>query len=1236
MISEDPLVRDARLATAIFLAGLGLLLLGAALGLNYWPGESLWRAARSASAQQFFVASAGYSIIFGPMFWASAPSRAQQLAVFGGWVATSVGLWALLREQVPLSWGDRSMYPWPIFLASALALPAAVLLAWRIVRTWPAPTLIDARLRLLCLLCLLFVLVPVPALNLTATLHPLTFDLHALHFDRVSGLGFTPALVAAVDQVPGLADAAGTAYGLTPITFLAVALLQLRGRPAHVASAVLLWVGMTSLALIAYHLLPLTGPRYAFGDATFLRTLRDPGANALAPMLVPNFPRNAMPSMHFGWMLAASILWWQTGSRKASRALLIAVTVLTAIATLHSGEHYAVDLVVAVPFVLANLALWTTGVPWRAAARRHAVFAGFGCWLAWVLLLRLKIETLVAAPALAQSMLAATAAVVVYQVLQMRRFPAAAAQDALEPVATAGPEAPAVAAWRLRFGVLFFVSGAAALVYQVLFAKALALVFGSTAAATFTVLAVFLGGMAIGSVIGGALAQRARAPVRAYAFVELGIGVYCAATPMLFEAVQRLYVALAADIAPDSPALLALRVGLGAAVLLVPTVLMGITLPLLAVALGPRAGGLGSRVAVLYFANTAGAAAGALVTGYALIPLLGVRSTTLVATMLNLVVALAALELARRVLPADGGPSGSGAVAPDDADRPLVPRRAAAFATATLGLVGILSLGLEVVYVHLLAIVAGNSVYAFGLMLATFLIGLATGGEGARRLLRRPRLDAAQALGIAVLGLGATVALGTAAWSAIPGYFASFEQYPLQGGFAAREAIRGLVCALAMVPPTVFIGAAYVLAIEVVTAGARRSGALALGAAAAVNTAGNIAGVLLFGFALLPLLGGERAVQAIAAAAVAWGLVTLAGTGLRRVGRAGWAAAGAAMLALAIGVTQRFDLEALSSGANVYFAAQQWGRVIDHAESIDGGLTTVADRSTPAGSVRTLLTNGKFQGNDALAGEMQAQVGFALAPLLHQSERRSALVIGYGTGVTSRVFHDAGFAALDIAELSADIVRLADRHFGTINRRVTTRPGVRLHLTDGRNFLLLGRSRYDVISIEITSIWFAGAASLYNEEFYRLVKSRLAPGGVLQQWVQLHHLGAQDVLTVISTLRHAFGHVAVYEMGGQGIVVATDDAAHAKPNAAAIARLVDEPALDEVRRIARRPVDALGEALLLDGAGVDRFIGEFGGDPAMWLSTDDNLELEYSTPKANANDGTFSFVTNRAMLARHR
>jgi len=628
---------------------------------------------------------------------------------------------------------------------------------------------------------------------------------------------------------------------------------------------------------------------------------------------------------------------------------------------------------------------------------------------------------------------------------------------------------------------------------------------------------------------------------------------------------------------------------------------------------------------------------GAILTSYLVIPTVGAHSTTLIAAMMNLLVALGALELAKRKVAMSDSPD----FAPAADRHGLFPstrigsRWVLTGAWLALGIGGVLSLGLEVVYVHLLSIVAGNSVYAFGLMLATFLVGLALGGEAGRRLLTNADADRAAWLALSQLGLAATVALGAWGWDMIPAYFASFADYPLVTSFQSREAVRAIVCALVMIPPTACIGLSYTLAMDLATTATSRRGITMLGWSAAINTFGNIVGVLLFGFVLLPWLGGLVSAKVIGLVAI--GLAAVVAVSIVSSQTKRWVGVGGMVVALLVWVSPtRLDYEMLSSGANVYFAAQNWGKVIDHAESIDGGLTTVTRGGDGEQKVTTLLTNGKFQGNDASKGEVQAQIGFAALPLLHQDRRENALVIGYGTGATSRVFYDAGFGHIDIAELSKDVVTLSDTYFSSINRRVSGLPGVQTHITDGRNLLLLTRRNYDVISIEITSIWFAGAASLYNREFYQLARSKLRKDGVLQQWVQLHHMAPTDLLTIIGTLRSEFTNVSLYVVGGQGILIATNDAAKSESSPHTITALDSSAKLQAVRDLAGRTFADIAGDLLLTPAQVDVFLDHWGIDRSAWISTDNNLRLEYSTPKANASPPDRSFEINMKLLTANK
>jgi predicted membrane-bound spermidine synthase len=402
---------------------------------------------------------------------------------------------------------------------------------------------------------------------------------------------------------------------------------------------------------------------------------------------------------------------------------------------------------------------------------------------------------------------------------------------------------------------MFFASGAAALIYQVVFSKALTYVFGSMSTATNTVLATYMGGIALGTWLGGLLAPRLRRPVAAYAVCEVLIAIYCAASPWVFDLVRNAYVALAFGQTPDAAGLLPLRVMLGGAGLLVPTMLMGLTLPILVSHFEHHKGAIGVSVGKLYAANTLGAATGALMTGYFVLPALGVHRTTLLAVALNLLVAYFAFRF-QRSLPEEqpaGRVAAASAVAAGERSRGWT-----AIALLTIG--GFVTLALEVDYIHLLAVAAGNSTYAFSLMLFAFLLGLGGGSELARRFMGR--FDRLQLLAWLEFGLCITIILGASAVDRIPEFFAGFSEMTL--GWGVQELIRGAVCCAAMIPPALFIGAIFPIAIDCVGLAFPDHPIRMLGYASALNTLGNILGVLVAGFVLLPTIGPFASVKLLA------------------------------------------------------------------------------------------------------------------------------------------------------------------------------------------------------------------------------------------------------------------------------------------------------------------------------------------------------------------------------------
>ncbi|CAN5889458.1 fused MFS/spermidine synthase [soil metagenome] len=748
--------------------------------------------------------------------------------------------------------------------------------------------------------------------------------------------------------------------------------------------------------------------------------------------------------------------------------------------------------------------------------------------------------------------------------------------------------------------VLYGLSGALGLVYEVAFNKYLALVFGATAYASSAVLVAFMGGLALGAYLAGRVEHRLRRPLLAYALVELTIGAFCMLVPLTFQALSHVYVGAVAK-NPDSLAMLSVvRAGLAVVVVLLPACGMGATLPLLARFVQREDPAFARRrLARFYAINTFGGAAGSLISAYTVIPALGLSWTMRTTAALSLGIGVVALVVGWSAW--YPGTPHDAEEAPDAAE---VPFRDALVLSAGSGL---LVFGCEVVFVHLLALVIGTSVYAFGLMLAIFLVCLSLGTPLATMLARR-FASGAPAIAFAIAGLALLASL--IVWDRLPGLFIALG--PSVRSWTARELTRGLAATLALIVPVVAMGTTFPLVLRAARA---RSVGADVGRLTVANTLGSIAGSIAGGFVVLPALGSQRGLIAIGLAylAFAWFARRHAAPAHPSRARSHVTALVAAAVVLAV-LLPRWNLARLTSGANVYFdeGVVPQGIVESSREDVHGGVTTVV---RGADGTRTLLTNGKFQGNDTR--EVTDNRGFAHLPVVFAKHRSRAMVIGLGTGTSAGTMAAYDFSTIDIVELSPAIVDAARDVFGEVNRHVLDDPRVHVILEDGRNVLLTRKEPLDVVSVELTSVWFAGAGNLYNKEFYQLVSARLAEGGVLQQWFQLHHTNRRIVAATMASLRSVFPYVIVAVSGHQGqllasrepLVVRREHVADLEAVGGVRATLEGGHLLDYVKRV------------LIDEGGVDRFLCETADrnsiDLADLVSTDDNMFLEYATPKTN-------------------
>lgn len=747
---------------------------------------------------------------------------------------------------------------------------------------------------------------------------------------------------------------------------------------------------------------------------------------------------------------------------------------------------------------------------------------------------------------------------------------------------------------------MFVLSGAAALVFEVALQRSLTRAFGVSAFATSTVLAAYMAGLALGAVVFGRAADRARSPLRLYAWLELGIGASAAAMPFVVPAAISLFARLARGAESDAPAVVFGRLVIAFAVTLVPTLLMGGTLPAVARALRDSETGEAS-VARLYTANVLGAAAGAALGAYVFLPALGLSRTMWLGAAFNVAAAAVALAISSTV-----GRAREAAPSTPLGHEPSTHARKGRASTllAASAWSGLATFAAEVTWFQLLAVVVGTSAYAFGLMLAVFLLGLTLGSAW---VARQPdaRVDWSL-LGKVQLAAAVAIALTLPLWDRVPSLFVIAGRSV--SSFGAQEAVRAIACVEVLLIPSAILGTVFPLLLRI----AARELALgrSVGGISAANTIGAVAGSLLTGFVLLPALGSRGMLLAITCGAALVALLALKGR---------WRLAPLAAVALAA-LMPSWDLARLASGANVYFRETTYGaaEVLWAHESVESGLTSVV--KNPKTGTATLLTNGKFQGNDS--GEVDAQRAFTQLPMLAQQRWGRALLIGVGTGCSLGTLVAQPFAHVEAAELSRDILYASSKYFSAVNGAVLSSSRVTLHVADGRNLLLLTTSTYDLVSIELSSIWFAGASDLYNREFYALVRQRLNPGGVLQQWVQLHHLSRRDLAVILQSIRAELPHVVLFYAGGQGIVLASMQPIELDyPRLVDLSRRLDR---DAAAGIPAGDVLTLGGRLVLDEPGVAQLIEEEarteGTTSERLASTDDSLRLEYSTPRANARD----------------
>lgn len=751
--------------------------------------------------------------------------------------------------------------------------------------------------------------------------------------------------------------------------------------------------------------------------------------------------------------------------------------------------------------------------------------------------------------------------------------------------------------------LLYFFSGVSALIYEIIWARMLGLIVGTAVTAWAAVLVSYMGGMALGSVLGGRVADRVKRPLRVFALCEGGIGLFGIASPLILHYIQQFCVTAL-------PALPGIQTAVSVMALVVPTMLMGATFPVVGRAFVADDRPLGRDLAILYSANTFGAIIGTLAVGFFLLPAVGMSASLCAAAAVNFAVAAGAMLYFRNC------EVGCGGKAPFEKEEnsPLPRPMPEWLFPSVLACSGFCAMAFEVLWSRALVFFLTSTTYSFTVVLSVVLMGLAGGGMAATAIAKKQRFPV---VGVAALQL----------FIGLYGFATLFFLHGLDPVIHFNEAhvthvwlhwigVRYAACFAVIFPAALCMGATFPLAVGASCRSFRTAGS-SIGALSALNTVGGIAGSLAAAFLLIPVAGIQRSLAVVAIINCAAGLAVI-GWGMR-VSKVRIAAGAFASMVLG------FLCMEFSAGHPMVLYSHA-GRGI--------GVSIVSYKEDQAASVAVLQSNHdrrlNIDGFNA-AGTSHYEYMHLLAhlPVLLSPSPDTVLVVCFGSGTT------CGTAALyprvgrvDCAEISPAVIASA-RYFADVNYNAAENPKVRIVVADGRNHLLRTRRRYNVITLEPMHPYLASATNLYSADFYRLCRSRLSAHGVMAQWAPMHILSPREYRMLIASFASVFPHTSLWLLGTEGILIATMDSLRMNMDSLKRRMSPDAPKAD-LDKISLTGPARLLSCFLMD----EQRIREYVGDAP--VISDDLHGLEFSAPHSRVLPISRMWVDNMNDLLRNR
>ncbi len=684
----------------------------------------------------------------------------------------------------------------------------------------------------------------------------------------------------------------------------------------------------------------------------------------------------------------------------------------------------------------------------------------------------------------------------------------------------------------------FFISGACGLVYEVAWLRVLGLIFGNTTFATSTVLAGYMAGLGLGALWWGKRIDRGGDPIRIYGSLEAGIGLYALATPLLWLLIDLLTIGFYRFVSPSFFIALLFKFVIAFAALVVPTFLMGATLPVLSKYFVTKDDEVAKQVGLLYGLNTLGAVVGVLFSGFFALQTFGVWQTVYLTGALNLII----FFLCRRFFAAPEKPSSKAplkvrpaATPPPGLETdPVFSPAVTGTLLAAFAVSGAVSMMYEIAWTRVLAMALGSSVYAFSLMLATFLLGISLGSYLFSKATAwfRPDLHTFAVLQLltALFGLW-----GINRFNDMPYYFVQIFAASHGSDLLLHLGRFGL-CSIVMLPPTLMIGAMFSCFIHIL----RRSLPLGseIGEAYFANTIGTILGSILTGFCIIPLIGIQQTLILAAGLNAGIGILVffLIQEPPTMKESVSWERHGVRAFVFLLIIFCGFSIRPWDRGLISSDLAVKPDRAIGLSKKQLASSLAERELLFYKEGLGATVTVSKFRDNlsmsvngkvDASNQDTFTQFLLGHLPMALHPDPKKVCVIGLGSGSTAAAVASYPVERIDMVELEQEVVEAA-RYFKELNRNVLDDPRLKLQINDGRNFLLLNPSKYDVIISEPSNPWMAGVANLFSLEHYRTMKKRLAPGGIVCQWLHAYSMSPDDLRMIIRTFSEVFPDASLW------------------------------------------------------------------------------------------------------------